>query len=239
MVTIDYDDKVLQKRLVIVVGNRRDARTKALRVLVYQTVRYVVQYAPRDTNRFVRAWQQAGNDLGVGPFVLTPIESGRYLANVRRLRKQVALYDFRVQAYIKADRMYYKGVKKSGLDKGYVRAKKQLDRAEAELAKLLEAGEESGAIIIGGRRKAKSTSLSRLATVRTTVYGGQGRWIVTPDQTLARIHNREPHASIVNRNTFVVSDAMRAVRRFGGRRVAEKYVREVSKGTPWATRAAA
>lgn len=233
---VSFDDKNYRDRMALVMNQRLPARQQALRVLTERAVRYIIANAPRDTNRFVRAYQQAGNDLGVGPFVLVPIESGRYMANVRRLRRQVALYDFRVRAYVNADRMYYKGVKKSGLDKGYVKAKKQLDRAEAELAKLLEAGEDSGAIVIGGRRKAKSTSLSRLATVRTTVYGGEGRWLVGPDLTAARIVNREPHARLVNRNTRVVTDAVRAVRRYGGTLVTEKYLREASRGTPWLSR---
>jgi hypothetical protein len=38
----------------------------------------------------------------------------------------------------------------------------------------------------------------------------------------------------VQRNTRVVSNALWKVGRYGVKRVNEKYVKEVAKGTPWA-----
>lgn len=233
---VDFDDSVLRARMASVMSRRRDGRTVALRVLVKRAVVYIIDHAARDTHRFVRAYQEAGNDLGVGPFVVDAIQPGRYEHNVRVLQNQLDYWQFRVDQMERAGRTQYKGVKKSGPNQTYLRYKKFRDRAAQSLAKLLEAGEGSGAIVIGGRKTAKG--LSRLASVRTTVYGGRGVWIETDGQTLARIHNKEPHASIVNRNTYVVTNAMRAVRRYGGKRVSETYVREVAARTPWARRAA-
>lgn len=234
---ITFDDDVLRARMRRVVANRTDARTAALKTLAERMIVYIVRTGPRDTNRFVRAYAMAGNDLGLGPFVAPPIRPGRYQANVRRLRSQWRKWAYIVERYEAEGRTHYKGVKKTGPDRGYQKAKRLRDRAAKSLEQLLEAGEGSGAIVIGGRRGAKG--LSQLASVRTKVYGGQGAWIISDGRTLARIHNLEPHASIVNRNTRVVTDAVRAARRYGGRRLSEKYVREVAQGTPWAQERAA
>lgn len=234
MIRIDIDDSTFRKRKALVMNNRLKAREQALRVLSERFITYIVNNAPKDTNRFVRAYQQAGNDLGLGPYVVAPVLPGRFQANVRRLQNQVFKWDYIVSRYEREGRTMYKGVKKNGPDKGYVKAKALRDRAVEELNKLLEAGEGSGAIVMGGSKKAKG--VKRLATVRTQVYGGEGRWLVGPNTTAARIHNKEPHASIVDRNTRVVSNGMRAVRRFGGQRVSEKYLREAAKGTPWLAR---
>lgn len=228
-VKFQFDDKLLQFRMQRVIANRRDARTVALRVMVETVIKDVIQNSPVDTHRFKRAYQMAGNDLGVGPFMVDPVEKGRYDENLKRLRNQVHRYEYYKERAERNDRTMYKGVKKVGIDQGYVKVLQRLRRARIELAKFEEGG--PGSIVIGGRRGRGTYSV--LATVRTKVYGGAGQWIISGDTTIARIHNKEPHASLVQRNTRVVSNALWLVGRQGGRRVQQKYVKEVAKGTPW------
>lgn len=211
-----------------VIANRRDARTVATRVLVETFVRDVIKNSPVDTHRFKRAYQMAGNDLGVGPFMVDSVQKGRYDANLKRLQNQVARYEYYKERAERAGRTMYKGVKKTGIDQGYVLTLQRLRRARMELAKFEQGG--PGSIVIGGR---KSGKFGVLATVRTKVYGGSGQWIISGDTTIARVHNKEAHASLVQRNTRVVSNALWKTGRYGTRRVQQKYVKEVAAGTPW------
>lgn len=226
-IKLNFDDRAFQSRMNRVLANRSDARTVALTELVEGFVREVIKTAPRDSNRFVRAYQMAGNDLGFGPFAVAIVTDSRYKANLRRLQNQVNKWEYIVRRYEREGRTQYKGVKKTGPDQGYVKAKRFLKRAELELSKLDETS-----LVIGGRRGARG--VSRLSTVRSKVYGGRGSWIVAGGSTIARVHNMEPHASIVQRNTRVVSNALWKVGRFGAKRVQEKYVKQVAQGTPWA-----
>lgn len=228
-IKLNFDDSLMQFRMARVLANRRDARSVALRVLVETFVADVVKNSPVDTHRFKRAYQMAGNDLGVGPYMVDSVKPGRYNANLRRLQNQVRQYEYFKQRAERSGRTMYKGVKKVGIDQNYVLVLQRLRRARQELAKLEEGG--PGSIVIGGRGRGK---YGVLATVRTKVYGGSGQWIISGDTTIARVHNREAHASLVQRNTRVVSNALWKTGRYGTKRVQQKYVKQVAQGTPWA-----
>ncbi len=77
MITLRTDSAGLSSNVRRVRANRAPARTMAVRVQADLVVANVEQSGPRDTNRFVRAVIQAGNDAGVRQRALPPLKESR------------------------------------------------------------------------------------------------------------------------------------------------------------------
>lgn len=198
---------------------RRYARASrpATRQFAIDTMAHVLTVAMRiaarealDTGRYLRAWQEAYNDLGSGPPTpLVSLTPGRHSAGFRAaLLKQLKAADARIaqldkeieelensQLWPKARERQYNIVwrLRARREKAY----KQRDRAAAYLHLLLSAPKNAPIVMIGGRATKNPLALTSLARPYARVYGGYSvvhrlgnRWIV-------RSFNREPHARIV------------------------------------------
>jgi len=226
MIRLNLDDSLLRRRVERALRNRRAARRDALGVVVEQFVRVLVREGPRDTNRFVRAYQQAANDLGLGPFLVLDVVPGKDVARRERLVRQLRKWSAIVELNERAGRTTYKGVKRTGPDKNYLRAVRLRDRAAKELAEFAE-----NSLVIGGRRG--SRGVGQLATVRTKIFGGKGRWIEAGGDLFAEVRNLEPHARIVQRRTKIINRGLGAAGRGALRVVGARYVRQLAEGTDW------
>jgi hypothetical protein len=222
---------------------RQAAAADMMKVVMADIVRNV----DKDTNRLVRAYMQAANDLGVGSYTLPPIKESAYAwLQKRRLDKQLRevrllLETAKTQA-AKAQHVYLvfyaeRGRKLDKWGKMYrdraakattrvQRIQKVVDRAQEQVTNFT--GTE---IIIGGRKVklGKDPGVSALAQVRVPVYGGDGRWIQTPTASLARVHAKEPHATINERKNRAVATAIAKVRAGGLRRAGKVYLQKLGE----------
>ena len=111
------------------------------------------------------------------------------------------------------------------------KAEKQVARAVEQLAKFTDTSIVIGAFASPTRHTrgkfAGQLTRSLTATVREKVYGGTGSITDTPHGTVLRLHNREPHAKIVEHNLGVVAAAQVASRHTGLRKIDSKWAETV------------
>lgn len=229
MVRATWDDTVFKNKLRIVRSRRDKARTKSLIQLGKRFAQVAYQISPADTRRYVNALAQACNAAGIGPLPVLPLRPSKFKdKHGQKLRRQIAKYDTLLQLWYGAtwtDDLPTKNAGKNGkAPKWFKRLKRYRRRAAEELAKF--EGDEAGtALYIGGNTR-------RIATVRTKVYGGTGRIISGADDTVIYLHNKEPHANLVERRVRVIWRAIRVAKGRGPlKRMRNTYVKEVAAGT--------
>lgn len=206
------DLKEFELRCVSAVQTKR-TREKAVVAAAQEVVRRQLELASEhvDTGRFMRASAEAGNAaLGSfgGRFLLPPIRQSKMAVRMHRiLINQVGRWQRRKVACEK------RGEVKS---KNYKRILRMLKRAREELAKF-KANADTGVIMIGAFNNSE-----KLATVRVNfaAYGGTGTVRSFGNSTIVALHNKEPHASIVESRFAITRTAIResaTLRRFSKR----------------------
>jgi hypothetical protein len=226
-VTVKFSNKRLVQKL-----RRIDARTTegakvVLKTALGDAMTRIITRQDRDTNRLVRGYAMAANAAGLGPFpVPDVVRSKRYEEALARLEQQLAWWQSNVEWF-----------ERKGLTnhKGYRRAVRVRDRAKEELEKLT-----GTSVVIGLYSSAggKGKSGRRLrTTVRAKVYGGTGELRLVAGRPYYRIHNREPHATIVEKRNRLVATSLAELRAYGVRRQRRNFLRTVAAGTGAAKRA--
>ncbi|MEM8756885.1 MAG: hypothetical protein AAGF47_03790 [Planctomycetota bacterium] len=78
---------------------------------------------------------------------------------------------------------------------------------------------------------------SRATSIRVNAPGGAGRVEMGPKQAFLVLHNKEPHATFVQKNTRIMTDAYQIVKqKMNVRRTTRRaYLRAVGDGTGWVT----
>lgn len=212
--------------------------------------------APRDTQRFVRAYQEAGNRAGLPPRAVLPVVASRQREKfIEALEKQVEFWDreaARFQYLIdRADAQdAAAGPRKDGRARKLRRnqawykkavrlGRKSVEERERAIATLGDAlGSESfllfdkGRFLNGSKRSGYGKRGKRFrTTIRTKIHGGDG-WITTAGPVaLLTLHNKESHATIVARaarHGRPVDFALAAVKGVGGARITKKVAREIA-----------
>lgn len=186
----------------------------------YQVGTQIAFSAPRDTNRFANGWAQAFNAAGLGPIVELPYHRSQYAERlIDRLKLQVSSLETAVnyERRRNAERFRSKSARRDRrIDRQFkgrlAKVEKRLARAKEEL---LKAESNDLFLVIWGRAgrtdpKTGKRISSRLDTVRTQVFGGTGATVRGPAGWVVAVHNREPHATIVEARTKVYSDAFRS-----------------------------
>lgn len=202
------------------------ARRAAVVAMVRAIMERVHTTAPRDTNRYIRAWMQAANMAGVGPFPVPKVIPAKHRdAIYEALREQERFWGMITQRY-ESQRRY---------DKWYRQAQKKWERAREQLRKFLESEEADGAVIAinlrinrGGKpgygQWGLGRGMAKEIRILNKTYGGEGRLIDLPGSTTVHLRNKEPHASIVEHNQRVVARAYAAFRGTGLRQVKTAYL---------------
>lgn len=160
-----------------------------------------------DTGRYIRAWQQAYNDLpGVQPVPLVNLTPGRRGGQIRAQLAKQARYWLDAKAKMEQD---YAGVlarpalryyrKTWRIWRRYEKIRTLASRSAQQLRLLSLAGEDAPVIRIGGRgqRSVDRPNLTSLTRVFTKPYGGYSAVQPLMRGWIVRCINREPHARIV------------------------------------------
>ena len=215
--------------------------------------------SPRDTNRYVRAWIQAGRDAGVTEKPMPPLRASRNRERyLEKLRAQLEFWAGRLR-YARGRMEQYENhdaqarPRKDGTPRAkrtaqpyYAKMKRLARRAEKQIeraARELEKAEGSEAFVffdvegITQRRQGRS-----LSTVRDTVYGGEGRMLRHGTTAYVELRNKEPHARIVERHPHLghpVATAKQLVRVAGVRPAGTAYRAALKQHAPGAMNRAA
>lgn len=206
------------------------AAEELLRDQAREFVQFVVTAAPKDTNRYARAWAMAGNAAGLGPFPVPEVRESRFWAqNRERLLNQVNRMQDSVDFWTRIiaeryDKQGRRGKWRSDAVRKLARAERRLRRAREELEKFMRA-EGGAAILIGRAGKAGNLKL----TVRHKIYGGTGREFMVAGRTFIQLHNREAHARIVERRHRLVARGMALARELGVRTYGRSYIERLRR----------
>jgi PAS domain-containing protein len=215
-------------------------REEAVESAAEGAIEFVADLAPRDTNRYVRAWIMAARAVGLRAPPLPPLrpsaEHGRAMRRLarltasaeRRLAKDTRAREFWHNVYTnRYERTGRKGrwrndaLRKVGAaDRRMAKAAEVVQRYR-EVAGVLERS-PTGVIIWGRRPGKRGHGLSTVPRVIEREFGGTARREVGRNgEPTIKLINREPHARIVERNWRL---ALRA------RAMAAKRFRKVMKG---------
>lgn len=249
---VTVDTSVLRRKVQRVLSNRTGARRETALALAHAQVEFFVDQGPRDTNRFVNGWIQANNAAGLRRLAEKPLERSRIADKIITFLEEQAEYLRGAIAGTEKtlDAWYTSKGRKE--DKWARRKRREVDRLKIRLADTLAgieaAAERAGVIILDANRalpfaessfrvrRRKSRVAGRqgsviLARAQLKVFGGTGRVVDLPNSTLVILHNKEPHASIVDRRFSLSTKARSELSRVGGKLYGNAYTNRLLKGT--------
>ena len=223
----------LRKRLP---AARRDAVTENARRFIVA----IQRYAPRDTNRYVRAWIEAGWAVGLTNTPIPVVVPSRYLQKyVAGFEAAIAGLGSRLHAERSRMEAWYekKGRRE---DKTYRRMKQRVESLSAKIIRLREQLAEllkhNDAIVFdvyassktgGNFESAIRGGNKRLPSIRQKIYGGQGRRIEGANRTTFILKNLEPHCRIIEKRSRPVAKAKAAAKIEGVRTPFAKLIGKV------------
>lgn len=234
------DTSVLRGKLAGL-EQRADAAAAAVLLSGADTfVGFMDKFARRDTGRYVRGWIEAGNDLPIPQRRPPALKASRWEQKIRgalesqidRLVKQINSLHGILDAWY-----YSKGRPLNAWARGKQaevnRLTRRLERAVGQYREYLGADGPVIAFDVFSQGRTKITREGvrkrlRLTTVRTKIYGGEGTLRAGPDGPSVILHNREPHASLVERRYRFVARArgmVRALTEAEGRRIATRHLK--------------
>jgi len=235
------------------------AADKSVEALGGVLVDILDELSPRDTNRYARAWIDAGRKAGVTDRPLPPLRASRnHERYLERLRAQLEYWSgkrayavSRMEQYERLDakaepRKDGKPRKKRTAQPYYAKmvrmaehAGKQVERAARELTR----AEGSEAFIFFDAESIVQRKQNRsLSTVRHTVYGGEGRIVRHGTTAFVELRNKEPHARIVEQHPHLghpVATAKQVIRLAGIKPAGRAYRDALAKRAPAAVSRAA
>lgn len=221
----------LDRKLAAVQAEMRGAALELVRQQAGAFVRFTQLAAPRDTNRYVRGWAQAGNAAGVvgAPFAEAELQPSKYRGRlIFRLELQVADYERLLKYWRDIIENRYKAQGRTGkwladAEKQRNRTQRRLERAQEELQKF----QSNDYALVIFRKQNKSGGLT--VTTREQVKGGTGSVEWAGDRPFILLHNREPHASIVEKQHRVVARGRVYAKTLGGQLYGRSYLARLAK----------
>lgn len=216
MLTINVDATRAKAKMRALIdagpASRRAAVIEMSRVIMVRAL----ATASRDTNRYFNGWAKAGNSSGIGRFpVLALNRNSRFDQIEARIRNEIAWWQRIVDRYQRTQ--------PGRNDRWTQQANRRLNAAKREYERLFKA--EGGAVI--GINTFSAIGSTRTPRAIYKVYGGDGRIIDLQGGagTVVQLHNKEAHASIVERNTGNMRKAYSAFRGTGLMSVRGAYLR--------------
>lgn len=209
-----------------------EAEPIVMRELLRVFIEGINEIAPRDTNRYIRGWLLAANDVGLKVPVVPLEPNSRRTEYLAKLAEQIDSLDKQIEGIEKRLELWYErkgrrlgawGRKRKSelrkLRRRRVRAGEELDKAlGTEYFSYFDAG---SAFEAKNKRK--------LSTVREKIYGGKGEMFTAGGQLFVRLTNMEPHANIVEKRRRPRDRAMERVRGSGLRRAGRAYIKRIQQ----------
>lgn len=240
MNTTRVDISKLRRRLRAAGAARANAASAAMAVMVQTLGENLAVNSPRDTNRYVRGWMQAATQAGAKGLPQPQLQPSRFRSvQETALKRQYIFWNTKAEI---RQRWLTKWWYSRGLDPAesrlgrkaeseYQRFRKRADKARQEWLDFIVA--KDPVIVIGrtlGNRgvRGKADAGGRaLITIRREVYGGTGAVVIRRDRIDAYLHNREPHARIVEARHHTFAKSFAVLKVFGVRRAGSTFVKHV------------
>lgn len=222
------NDAGLRAKLAAWKRNTLPATIQHVRGIVADVVTTADQIAPADTNKYRRAWIQAGIECGAPVRRMPLLRESKYN---KRLRKALIAQAARIDDRIRSLRMSYAIRSNRGRDrKGYNRrilaqiATLEKRKAKAQENIAILARNPSATVIrrkvayvLAGndKRDLRKTHLDGYAVeieVRKRIYGGSGTLIAIPGRVTAKLHIMEPYATTIEKKHMVKKRAIAKAR---------------------------
>ncbi len=206
------------------------SRVRAIEIWGEAYTNYLAIKSPRNTNRYVRGWIQAGNMAGVTSLPeprivpLRETERGKY---IERLQLQLDVRQKRVDKLTAIFNAWY--ASKPNRKLGTYGRKLQRELKAAENSRdiawkwLTKAEESESFLFMAASPKAKR----KTASIREKVYGGVGSQTHREDSSQIMLRNKEPHCRILEARLGLVREAKRFATQVMRRQVAAEYVKGV------------
>lgn len=180
MFSLRVDTSAFDRRMDRVLQRHNEARVVATKALAGDVATEVYHEARRHTNRYVIGVAMAANQAGVATLAVPPlVASTRFEFFLEKLTDQYRKWKNLEELYTRAGR--------TG-EKYFQKIRRRVAQTERELQKFDET-----ALVIGTNKK----NYHHIITVRNKFYGGAGRVVQSGSATLVQLHNKEPHASIL------------------------------------------
>lgn len=205
----------LKRRAKVFAASARHTRREAITRDGRLIVRVIERIAKRDTNRYVRAWLQAGNRAGLGPFTVPLVQRSKHWDEfLIKLEDQIKHFEASALKKRRLIDAWYtsKGRKLDGygrkLESEAVKAEWRARRAWEELRKYIGS---ASPLFFAADAYVERGNQRKLSTVREKIYGGDGALTDMNGRTVLTLHNKEPHATIVERRYHTMAAALSAV----------------------------
>jgi hypothetical protein len=240
MIRAKVSTQGLQRRLAGLSSAAPEAGETAVQIMAQEFLGSVVDASPRDTNRYVRGWMEAGNKAGVSSYALPQIEPSRFADRfAARLERQLVEWEQKLEEAERIERYWRELHQERYVAKGRTdkwerdllkKAKAAAARVEKTRGLVTIAREQvdkyhAGAVVIWGRSVKREFSKGQLATVREQAYGGDGKMMRNGWGTVVLLHNLEAHASIVEKRLRIVARATARLRAVGFKRATRAMTR--------------
>lgn len=207
---------------------------------------FIQRASRRDTNRFVRGWAIANNLAGLPSLPVPNVVPSRHAATYLKIlgdqvdafSAMVGKYEYLIESRFRRVNRPMRGNYYNELSSALTRAYTRLDRAREELRNaarkhslnipdylFIGLYNKDGIYRPMRGAKTRGRTARQLATIRTKVYGGEGRMIVSAGVTVFQLHNLEPHTTLVNNRWGYVTSALKVARLAGVRAMGTSYVR--------------
>lgn len=227
MVAIAHiDDSGLRRKTRTLAERAAPAGLEVARSGADHFVEFMVEKAPRDTRRYVRAWVQAGNQAGLTRRPVPPLQESRWQAQfLDALERQIERHVDRINTLQgMLDRWYYS--KGRPLGSWARRKQREIERRTRYLIKAVEhlrrfQNASAPVLFFAGAEAAQFSGTGiwrdvrrRASTIRDKVYGGRGAVVEEGGEARIVLHNLEPHVTLVERRTRLVGRGRAAVKRY-------------------------
>jgi hypothetical protein len=236
-VTVDY--KAFAARMKRLRKNGASAREAYIVAVATSFLQNVVKFSPRDTNRYVRGWLEAGRGIGLSTSELPAIVNSKNRDKiVEAMVQQVGLLRRKEAKLMGVRKLWYEDSNRPRrgyfhtLNRNIEKATARAERAEEELRRFLAA---TGAVVMMRTTGAALNGYQRMLsgdavnlTVRDKVYGGRGRIIRGNFVTGVGLHNLEPHCRVVEKYRRPAGRARVALAQAGLQKLKPVYVKRLA-----------
>lgn len=227
---VRVDRSRLMAKLKLAEGSLPDARRLAMIEVAKIMVKVMSEISPRDTNRYVRGWLEAGHGAGVQT-TLPPLKPSKVRDQIiANLTTQAAMMQGRVNE-LEARQAKLKKAPSAKFLARMATARKRLDKAEDALKRFV--GSETALALMrkfsyvlnGNNRHISPTSVA--IEVKDEVYGGSGFLTHSQSKTVLNLHNREPHSNAVENRKHVLQRAKASVAASGPNSMGITFIQKV------------
>lgn len=217
MGSMSADMRGLKAKLKRYDAKSREGRIEGAKDLARMVVDQLLILTPVDTGTLRNGWRTAAVRVQLGAYPLERVQESRYMRRwVRQLSKQYRRWEGNLQA----------AIKRGDSPKEIKRLQKLRDKAFTDMGKFFQERdlENFSARVMWAKDRTLNFS------VRTKVYGGEGVIVEEGNTATVLLKNKEPHASLVEKQKRPLAKATTMARQIAGAKLRKLMLRKLKAG---------